>query len=95
MSLAEGNPDRYKKEILALRRLEKAIEHDPKISLARADASKTKVRALIHALAELVSASGSVITPAEIQQLPKRRGSSSASRAFRTRLKPSKQQKSA
>jgi hypothetical protein len=54
---SEGCPDRYRREIAALRRLESAIEIDPNLSLARSKVSKAKLRSMIDDLAELITIS--------------------------------------
>ena len=81
---SEGCPSRYKKEIQALRRLEAAVELDPNVTLARAKASKTKVRSLIDDLAELITISEDAISVADkngtSQELQKRRGRNSVGR---------------
>lgn len=61
-----------------MRRLEAAVELDPNITLARAKASKAKLRSLIDDLAELITISEDAVTTSEGSE--KRRGRSSVGR---------------
>ena len=76
-SVSEGCPSRYKKEIMALRRLETAVEADPNLPAAKIKVSKVRIRAVIDDLAELVRISEDHAKPEGHENLQKRRGRNS------------------